>query len=130
MAVTSRNHHRGVANPDHRAIFAHNPVFRLKSLTAQARCFRGLNNRVIFRWNVTRPVAGADQPFLLRVTRYGLDLGTDIVPLAVDTEFGDITDRGDLFHKRAVLVFSVDTRLLRFLSRSDIVAYACRNAVG
>src|SRR6202043_2891560 len=97
MGAAPPNHNRRIAHPDHRTVFAHNPVFRLKTLAAHTRIFGRLDYGMILSRDVAYPIARIRQPFVLRVARDGFDLRTDVMPLAAHPEFRDITDRRHLF---------------------------------
>ena len=70
--------------------------------------------------------AESGQPLFLRVTRDGLDLGTDVQPFGLQTQFRDVADGGDLFHKRAIFDLGFRAGFLGLLSHGDVVARCTR----
>src|SRR2546421_12516379 len=112
MAVAAAPHNRRVTDPYDLPVLACNAIFGLEGFAACAGFLRGMNDGVIFDGDVAYPISRIRKPFLRGIAEDRFDLGADVEPLAMDAEFRDVADGGDLLNKHAVLNLGLGTRTL------------------
>src|SRR5216683_5618809 len=125
-----RHHDRGVADPYSLPILACNAVFGLEGFAARGGFLRGMNDGVILERDVTYPIGGSRKPFLRGVAEHRFDLRADVEPLALDSEFRDVTYGRHLLDEHAVFRFGFGARTLGAQTLGDVVAHANGAAVG
>src|SRR5882762_762123 len=102
MAVAAAHHNRRVTDPYNLSVLAGNAIFGLEGFAACAGFLRGMNDGVIFDGDATYPISRIRKPFLRGVAEHRFDLGADVEPLAMDAEFRDVANGGDLLDQHAV----------------------------
>src|SRR5579863_2151998 len=112
----------GVADPNGRAVFASQAVFRLERLSLQAGLLGFLYRRMIVRVNIFQPVFRIGEPLFRRIAEDGFDLRADVKPAAGDARRGDVADRGYLLDNHSILALGFGAGLFRFSPLAQIAA--------
>src|SRR5438874_12168559 len=102
MTVAAAHHDGRVTDPHDLPVLARNAVLGLEWLAARAGFLRGMNDRMIFDGDVAYPISRVGKPFFRGIAKHRFDLGADVEPLAMDAEFRDVANGGDLHAQHAV----------------------------
>ena len=130
MTVAAAHHDGRITDPHDLPVLARNAVLGLEWLAARAGFLRGMNDGMIFDGDVAYPISRVRKPFFRGIAKHRFDLGADVEPLAMDAEFRDVANGGDLLDQHAVFDFRFGAGTLGAHPFGDVAGHANPAAIG